>query len=329
MKLFFGYIRQQWGVLLAFGLFAVFFCTSFYFYGLPVEAALYPALLCALTGGVFFAADFYRVYHKHRELRRLQKLSAAMIGALPEPDNIAEADCQAVIMSLIEEAARLETEADAKYRDMAEYYTLWVHQIKTPITSMRLTLDKEDSPLSRKLSSDLLQIEQYVEMVLAFLRLNSESSDYVFREHSLDEIIRQAVSKFAAEFIDRRISLDYTSTEKKIVTDDKWLSLVIEQTLSNALKYTQEGKIKIYVSEPTTLVIEDTGIGIDPADLPRVFEKGYTGYNGRTDKRASGLGLYLCKRICAKLGAEISIASEQGRGTKVRINLDQYRLTRE
>ena len=113
------------------------------------------------------------------------------------------------------------------------------------------------------------------------------------------------------------------------MTDEKWLSFVIEQILSNALKYTREGSVTIYVREPKTLCIEDTGIGIAKSDLPRVFEKGYTGYNGRTDKRASGLGLYLCRRICDSLGAKINISSEVRRGTLVSVDLEQYELGRE
>ena len=113
------------------------------------------------------------------------------------------------------------------------------------------------------------------------------------------------------------------------MTDEKWLSFVIEQLLSNALKYTREGEIRVYLREPKTLCIEDTGIGIAPSDLPRVFEKGYTGYNGRTDKRASGIGLYLCRRVCEGLGIDIRIISELDKGTTVLLDLEQYKLKNE
>ena len=191
---------------------------------------------------------------------------------------------------------------------------------------MRLALQNEDTPLSRKLTSDLFQIEQYVEMVLAFMRLGSDSSDYVFREHSIDSIVKQSVTKFASEFIDRKLRLEYEPIDKLVVTDEKWLSFVIEQLLSNALKYTRTGSVKIYMQEPMTLCIEDTGIGIAPDDLPRIFEKGYTGYNGRKDKKASGIGLYLCKRICGNLEIGISVTSELDKGTVVHIDLKQYDL---
>lgn len=199
---------------------------------------------------------------------------------------------------------------------------------------MRLTLQNEDSALARRLSCDLSRIEQYVEMVLAFLRLDSDSSDYVFRRCKLDPLIRQAVRRFSFEFIDRKLRLDYTPPDAScqtdsLITDEKWFCFVLEQLLSNALKYTKSGTIRIFFSDEKVLCIQDTGIGIAPQDLPRIFEKGYTGCNGRTDKRASGLGLYLCRRICKNLGIELSITSEIGVGTCVFLSLDQYPIKSE
>lgn len=179
-----------------------------------------------------------------------------------------------------------------------------------------------------------MHIEQYVEMVLAFLRLDSDSSDYVFKMHELDPLLRQSIRRFSSEFINRKLSLSYTPPSDEngtlqMITDDKWFCFVIEQLLSNALKYTRTGTISIFFSQPKVLCIKDTGIGIAPQDLPRVFEKGYTGCNGRTDKKASGLGLYLCKRICKNLGIGISITSEVDNGTCVYLSLDQYPLKAE
>lgn len=189
---------------------------------------------------------------------------------------------------------------------------------------MKLTLQSEDSPLSRRLSSELFRIEQYVEMVLAFLRLDSTSADFVFREYNADEIIRQCVKKYAHDFIAKKLKLEYEPVNFSFITDEKWFLFVIEQILSNAVKYTRDGGIKIYMKEPKILCIQDTGIGIAPEDLPRIFEKGYTGCNGRLDKSASGIGLYLCKRTCRKLGIDISVSSELNKGTLVMLNLSQY-----
>lgn len=326
MALFLKYIRRQWRIVVAFVLFAVIFAVVFALYRLPAEAVLYPFLLCALLGALFTATDFNKVSARHRELERIAGLSASMIDNLPEAGGVEGEDYQAIVRALQAEAADIETVSAARYQDMIDYYTIWVHQIKTPIASMRLQLQNEDTPKARRLRAELFRVEQYVEMALAFLRLDSESSDYVFQEHSLDEVIRGAVRKFSHEFIDRKISLRYTPVDFTFVTDEKWLSFVLEQLISNALKYTREGSVRIYLKEPETLCVEDTGIGIAPEDLPRIFEKGYTGYNGRSDKKASGIGLYLCRRVCDNLGIGILARSQIGRGTVVELRLEQHRI---
>ena len=191
---------------------------------------------------------------------------------------------------------------------------------------MDLKLQQEDTPLSRSLKGDLGRINQYVEMVLTFLRLNSDSTDYVIRNCDLDTILRQSVKRFAGEFIDRKLTLDYKPLNQTVLTDEKWLGFVVDQVLSNALKYTPKGSISIYLEAPCTLCIQDTGVGIAQSDLPRIFENGYTGFHGRADRRASGIGLYLCKRICTNLGHCISARSTPGEGTAICIGLDNRQL---
>lgn len=323
MKIFGAYIKQKSKIFLTILLFCIIFAIVFYLYKLPVEAVIYPSLLCILFGAILIVLDFAKIKRRHKMLEKLGNMPSTMIDELPSVSNINDYDYQRIIRSLQKEISQLEADSNNRFNDMVDYYTVWAHQIKTPIASMRLTLQNEDTPLSRKLLSDLFRIEQYVEMIMAFLRLDSTSSDYVFKEHNIDTIIRQAVKKYANEFIDRKISLVYNPINYTVVTDDKWLSFVIEQILSNALKYTRKGSIKIYMNENMMLCIEDTGIGIAPEDLPRIFEKGYTGYNGRSDKKASGLGLYLCKRICKNLDTGITVLSEIDKGTIVRIDLKQ------
>ena len=216
---------------------------------------------------------------------------------------------------------------------MTDYYTIWAHQIKTPIAAMGLILQEagqsdelnreQNLALLREISDNLQRIEQYAEMVMCYLRLDSDSTDFVIKEYDLDEIVRQAVRKFSRQFIRKKLSLTYEPLEKTVLTDEKWLLFVIEQVISNAVKYTKTGGAEIYCEEPLTLCIRDTGIGVAPEDLPRLFEKGYTGCNGRLDKKASGIGLYLCKRICTKLGHNISAENAEGGGMVIRIDLDK------
>lgn len=233
------------------------------------------------------------------------------------------------MQQLAEEYRRYVNDAEYKYQNMMDYYTVWAHQIKTPISSMKLSLQGEDSSLARRLSADLFRIEQYVDMVLVYLRLDSESTDYVFRECNMDDIIKKSVRKFASEFIGRKLSLEYEQAEVKVVSDPKWLGFVIEQIVSNSLKYTKEGGIKIYYQGPKVLVIEDTGIGIAKEDLPRIFEKGYTGYNGRNDGNSSGIGLYLVRRVCDNLHIAIQAESQVGKGTKMILDMNQYEIKAE
>ena len=170
---------------------------------------------------------------------------------------------------------------------------------------------------------ELLKIGQYVEMVLSYLRLDSDSTDYVLREYPLDDILRQAVRKFAKMFILKKITLDFQETGKTVLTDEKWLLFVVEQVLSNALKYTPAGgTIRIY-GDGATVVIADNGIGIREEDQARVFEKGFTGYNGRADKKSTGIGLYLCRQVMDRLYHGISLTSRPGQGTLVRLDLSR------
>jgi len=315
-EMFIKYIRQRRAVIWAFLLFYVIFYVSFFLYRLPAAAVIYPGVICLVIGVMLLLYDYIRFYRRHRRLEDIKKLSAELMTDFPAAATVENQDYQEIIDLIIDEQRLLREDSYRRISDMTEYYTVWVHQIKTPISAMRLKLQSEDSDTARKLSADLNRIEQYVEMALAFVRLDSESTDYVIKEYWLDAIIKQAVKKFSGEFIGRRLSLNYEPVNMCVITDEKWLCFVLEQLLSNALKYTQKGGISIG-SEDGRLFIRDTGMGIAPEDLPRIFEKGYTGFNGREDKKASGLGLYLCKRVCRNLGMGINAESRPDEGTVI------------
>lgn len=326
MKLFAQYIKQRWRVI-AVGIgFCLIFVISFSLYHLPIAAVIYPTILCFLLGLILMLLDFRRIRRKHQILKSIRSLTDTITGTFPHIESIEDEDYQQIIRLISEEHNVYRTKTSHRYSDMIDYYTVWVHQIKTPIASMKLQLQNEDTAFSRKLSADLFRVEQYVEMVLTFLRLNPESTDYVIKEHDLDAIIKQTVKKFAGEFIGRKLRLSYEPLNATVITDEKWISFVIEQVLSNALKYTPSGSIAITLEPDKKLCIRDTGIGIAPEDLPRIFENGFTGYNGRSDKKASGIGLYLCKRICNHLGHNITAESEIDVGTAITIDLAQTKL---
>lgn len=324
--MFGAYVRENRKVVIALTVYTAVFALIFWLYRLPLGAVGYAALVCLFLLLVWFAVDYRRFAARLRLLRRLEQEITLSTEQLPEPDGALEAQYQALVRALDADRRAQMTRSQRSYQDLVEYYTVWAHQIKTPIAAMRLLLQDADTDEQRALLEQVQSVEQYVEMVLGYLRLESPSSDYVIRNYLLDDIVRQAVRKYASQFIRRKLRLEYTPLNVSVITDEKWLLFVIEQVLSNALKYTRSGSVSITFEEPKTLCIRDTGIGIAPEDLPRVFEKGYTGSYGRTDKRATGIGLYLCRRILAKLGHSITIVSTPGVGTTVRIGLEQDAL---
>lgn len=324
--LFFVYLRERGKAFICLCLFTGIFAGSFLLYRVPWQAAAYPAALCLGLGVLLLLRDYRRFRRVHEDYRRLIQLPELTREQLPQGKSQTERDCAALLEKQLEDMARLQTANADRFTTQTDYFSAWAHQIKTPIAAMGLKLQSEDSSLARGLRGDLNRIAQYVEMAMTYLRLDAETGDYVLKTQELDPIIRGAVRRFAGEFIDRKLRLRLQESGQTVLTDEKWLSFVLEQLLSNALKYTPSGEISIFWQEPDTLVIRDTGIGIAPEDLPRIFEKGFTGYNGRSDKKASGIGLYLCKRVCDRLGHGISIASAPGEGTTVFLKLGRDKI---
>ena len=327
MSLLSAYLRRQYKLLLLLLGFFVIFAAVFSLYDLPSEAVAYAAALCLALGLALFAVGYSRFLARHRELRLLLRQVREKVLPLPPPRGLLEEDYQALVQALCQNRARLAVENENRLRDMTDYYTLWAHQIKTPIAALGLLLQERED--SGALEVELLKIEQYVEMVLSYLRLDSSSTDYVLQDCDLDGILRGAVRKLAKMFILKKITLDFQETGKTVLTDGKWLGFVVEQVLSNALKYTPEGgTIRIY-GDRDTVVIADDGIGIRPEDLPRVFEKGFTGYNGRTERKSTGIGLYLSKMVMERLYHGITVTSRPGQGTLVRLDLSRGKRVAE
>lgn len=330
MKGFFRlYLRAQRRGMLFLGFCCLIFTVSFALYGLPLGAVLYPAALCAAAGGIILLLSLRKSRAVCQELSLMQHHPADLPDELPAAQSPQEQAYQALLLALHTDRQKLKSDMNARYHDMTEYYTVWAHQIKTPIAAIRLALQNEDTPLSRRLTGEVGRVEQYVQMALTYLRLGSDSSDYVIRSCALDDIVRPAVRRFAGEFIQRKIRLNYQMLNYTVITDEKWLGFVVEQVLSNALKYTPQGSVSIYMEPEGVLCIRDTGIGVAPEDLPRVFEKGYTGYNGRSHRKASGLGLYLCREILTRLGHSVSAESQVDHGTTIRIDLRQHKTIQE
>ena len=303
------------------------FAAVFALYGIRMEAAWYPILITALFGVIMLAAGFVRYDKRRRNMERILSSDGIFPDSadiLPKAESLEEEDYHELLGKMEAAFRKKKGEWDASRRDMDDYYAIWVHQIKAPIAVMKVMLQQEDTPENRELSAELFRVEQYAEMALCYVRLGEGASDLVIQEYDLDTIIRKAVRKYAGQFIRRRIRLVYEGTAVRVITDEKWLSFIIEQLLSNAVKYTSEGSVTIAVEDGKKLSVTDTGIGISPEDMPRIFEKGYTGYNGRLDKKSTGIGLYLCRKAAEKLGHVLTAESEPGKGSRFTIDLESY-----
>lgn len=292
---------------------------------IPTAEIGYGMLLCLLFLAVGIVIDFGKYRQRYETLRQSEEQIKVSLKNLPDPGDLIEEEYQKTLREIYMEKLNRENEFVRSERDRKEYYTMWVHQIKTPIAALKLLLQENSASETERTEElqELFSIEQYVEMALQYARLESETTDFVIKKVELDTVIREAVRKYARQFINKKISLHYEGTGRVVITDEKWLEFVIEQLLSNAIKYTAKGGISIWVEErvgeEVRLIIEDTGIGIRAEDLPRVCEKGYTGYNGHVDKRSTGIGLYLCNSVLKKLNHVLRITSEEGRGTKVEV----------
>lgn len=321
-----------------------------YLIGARKQDLVYAAVLDAMIIIITVLAGFLGYSSKVKALSNALERPVEEQAQLPEATD----DVEMLYHRLLENQsiARNESESSAAIRQsqMRDYYSMWVHQIKTPISAMKLLLEAEREELGQLICDDeqsqcllsdnmdsfedeLFRIEEYVSMALQYQRVSSTENDFVLEKVSVDGVIRDTIKKYAKVMIRRHIGMNYSGTVQEVYTDGKWLAFMLEQILSNAIKYTPQGVVTIETAEEKDrffITIKDTGIGIKAEDLPRVFEKGYTGYNGHADKKATGIGLYLCRQMADKLGHTIRMESEIGKGTKVWIGVDlDYADTRD
>lgn len=326
----FSFLKIRKVLIIIFIGIVVIFGILFYLYDIPFDAIIYGCELSFVWCAVCLFIDFYKYYKRHKLLHINREQFFDDAEQLPEHMDIIEYDYQELAKKLYQAKQELISKNRIAKKELLDYYGMWVHQIKTPIAALDILLQNTERMLYQldekemmqkaisvsDMKMELFKIEQYVEMALNYFRVEDISSDLVFKKHELDDMVRQVIRKYAKIFISKKIKIDFKPTKACIVTDEKWFIFVLEQLISNALKYTKKGQISIYMKEKS-LVIEDTGIGIPAEDLPRIFEKGFTGYNGRENKKSTGIGLYLCKNIMDKLQWNITVDSEVGSGTKI------------
>ena len=328
MEILKSYLKKNIKVYILFVVFITIFFIMFYLYNLPLEALIYTGSFCFLAALIASFLDFVNYRESYKKLKFLEENILNDLEDLPKSLDIRIDYYHKIIEKLYEELEKLTQKNRQKNTDMDDYYSMWVHQIKTPIAAMNFLLDNEEVD-QKILQQELFKIERYVEMVLTYIRLDSISSDYVITKINLDEVVKDSVKKYATIFINKKIKLNYVSHETMVISDKKWLSFAFEQILGNSVKYSSVGGEITIETYENKLVIEDNGIGIKEEDLPRIFEKGFTGFNGRYEKKSSGLGLYLCKKTLDKLGHHIEISSKVGEGTRIEITFPKEDTLRD
>lgn len=319
-------------------------------YKISLEPVLYSLLICTFLGLCCLILNFVQYKNRYKALYESYLNMENTIDILPAASNYIEELYQGLLQELFKNRSDLYLKMMQQELESKDYYTLWIHQIKTPIAALHLLLQSNDSMKSTTLmKQELFKIEQYAEMALHYLRLQYMSFDILLKECNLYEIVKQSVKKYSINFIEKKLSLEFEEFNATVVSDEKWLAFIIEQILSNCIKYTFKGGISIeYInlknnscindklqnkynitSSDSVLCISDTGIGIKEEDLPRIFEKGFTGFNGRMDKKSTGIGLYLCMQVIKKLGFEINVTSEVGKGTMFMIKFGKQKFASE
>ncbi len=289
-----------------------------------------PLWYALMLSGIFLLISALVSISHHAVRCRQAQAGHQHLETLPAGLPAPQTQIESIYLSLIEQQGQLrlreKNEQTKRMKEREDYYTLWMHQIKTPISAMRLLLQSSETPLGSQWEEELFKTERYAEMALQYLRISNQTDDLNINRYDLQSLVKKAVKKYALLFIHKKIAVELSPFDMQALTDEKWFLVLLEQILSNAIKYTEKGSVRILIQDGTVLAIADSGVGIPKEDLPRVFDKGFTGHNGRVDQRATGIGLYLASEVAKRLGHRLSIQSEVGRGTTVLIDVSDIPL---
>lgn len=293
------------------------FALLFFLFRLPWEPYCYGLLLCSVGLAGWWIARAATMALRMRAIQRVQGTVPESVLPLPSGGSPCEAAYRNLHDALRDAYAARVERGRRRDQERDDYYSLWVHQIKTPISALRLLLSEQADSRTAAMNRELMQIERYAELALAYQRMESFHDDLTFGRYALKPLVQSAIKKLAPQMIYKRLTAEVDMGDETVLTDEKWLLLVLEQILSNAVKYTHVGGVTLRVTDGPVLAIADTGIGIQPEDVPRVFERGFTGCNGREYQKSTGIGLYLCKLVCERLHIDIRLESQPRQGTTV------------
>lgn len=328
MRILSAFLKDKRSVYLIYFVTVLLMMGTFFLHDLPWAAFQDSLLFSGAVVIVYCFVSFYRWLPKYQRLMAIknQGLLAAELF-LPPADTTNEGLLQEILQKEVLRNNELLIRDQQKRQELLDDFGLWLHQIKTPVAAMDLLLQGGESDVF-SMKRELFKVNEYLQLMLNYMRNSLDNQDFVFQKVSVAELVRETVKKYAAFFSQKDLGLELQDLTGIVVTDPKWLQFILEQVLFNAIKYTEQGQITVSFTN-NCLSIADTGIGIREEDLPRVFEKGYTGYNGRTQQRASGLGLYLSKQVAEKIGIKLTLQSKIGVGTTIQMgfpSLDEPKL---
>ncbi|CUN81154.1 sensor histidine kinase [Clostridium disporicum] len=303
--------------------------TSYLLFGLNVSsyAIFIICILNFLASISFFIYDCLRKSKYYSSLlKRLDELDKKyFIGDVATEEDFLEGKILFEIISQATKSMKDDiSESIRNSNDYKEYIELWVHEIKTPIATCKLLIENNDNEVTESIGEEVTKVEDYIEQVLFYARSNAVEKDYLIKEINLKKSINAVIRKNANTLIEKRVKVDIRNVDKIVSCDSKWIEFILGQIVSNSIKYMdkKESVLKIYsenIGNDVILKICDNGIGMDEKSVIKAFEKGYTGENGRRFGKSTGMGLYLCKKLCEKLGLGINIKSKENEGTEVTI----------
>lgn len=296
---------------------------TFYLYHISFEAYKDAVLFSLTFLGIVSIVSVMWEWRAYCQLARsIKKKSFLSLIDLPKPSSLKEIQYQQIIQLLVSEIRENESKQELANQELKNYYALWTHQIKTPLAALDLLVQSLGESKQVLMKPELFKMNDYLNMMLTYIKLNHVNEDLVIQSVSISQLVKDVIKKYQTFFIQKDLFVTFDMDNWTVITDKIWLSFILEQVIFNAIKYTKKGGITVY-RENESLLIRDSGIGILPEDLPRIFEKGYTGFNGHATQKASGLGLYMSRNVADRLGIEMSIHSKVGEGTCVRLTFKQ------
>ncbi|MBE2128918.1 sensor histidine kinase [Staphylococcus schweitzeri] len=280
-------IAQEIGIVVVI---IVLFGLIFYLYQLPLEAFLLTLAIVSLLLLIYIGIKYLSFVKTISQQQQIENLETALY--------------------------QLKNDQIEYKNDIESYFLTWVHQMKTPITAAQLLLERDEPNVVNRVRQEIIQIDNYTSLALSYLKLLNETSDISVAQISINDLIRPIIMKYSIQFIDQKTKIHYEPCHCMVLTDVRWTSLMIEQLINNALKYARGKDIWIeYDEKSNQLHIKDNGIGISEADLPKIFDKGYSGYNGQRQSNSSGIGLFIVKQISNHTNHPVSVVSKQNQGT--------------